>query len=184
MMLSIGLTKDLVYGAFALSLACALGTMIAVVWRLARARQGRWPWALVVPVILGALASWFWLYPSFAIGVLIGGDVGAALGRHLTPIADAAVMAGGIGLAVYLAFTAPIAALTYGLGLAVTRPRATPDRPAETVPVQQNGPWDIAIEHPVLARLADLPGEAVQSAVRFHANMLARARRYRLPKAG
>lgn len=183
-MLSIGLTRDLVYGAFALSLAFALGTIVAVVWRLAHTRRRRWSWALAIPVGISLLAGWLWLYPSFAIGVPVGGELGAALGRHLSPIADAAVMAGGMGLGVYLAFTTPVAALTYAVGLAVTLPRAASDGRDEAARVRPSGPWDIAIERPALARLAGVPAEAGMSALRFQANVLARARRYRLPKAG
>jgi energy-converting hydrogenase Eha subunit E len=185
-MLSIALTRDLVYSAFALSLILALGTIIAVVWGVARARERRWPWALAVPIAASVLAGWLWLYPSIVIGVTIGGDVGAAIGHPLSPIADATIMAVGIGLGVYLAFTGPIAALTFAIGLAVTTARAASDRPDQTARLRpaQNGRWDIAIERQVMAKVTGAATQVTSSAMRFQANIWARAKRYRLPRAG
>ena len=119
-MFSLNLARDLVYGALALSSACALATIVAVIWGTARARRRRWPWALAAQVVACAPAAWIWLYPSFAIGAVAGGELGAQVGHHLSPTADATLMAMGIGLGTYVVFTAPMAVLVLLVGLAVT----------------------------------------------------------------
>jgi hypothetical protein len=184
-MLSIGLTRDFVYGAFAVSLMLALGTIIAVLGGVARARARRWPWALAVPIASSVLTGWLWLYPSFVIGSAIGGNVGAAVGHHFSSVIDAAMMAGGMGLGTYLVFTGPVAAIMFLTSLAVTTARPASDKGAQVVRVcpAPNGPWDIAIERPVLAKFAGAPAVAL-SAMRLHASIWARAKRYRMPRAG
>jgi hypothetical protein len=121
-MFSFTLAKDLVYGALALSLVCALATMAAVIWGIGRIRRRRWPWAWAAQIVVSAAAAWFWLYPSLVIGAIAGGELGAQVGHGLSPTGDATLMALGIGLGTYVVFTAPMAVLALLVGLAVTAP--------------------------------------------------------------
>lgn len=124
-MFSLTLAKNLVYGALGLSMLCALATVVAVLWWTARVRRPRWSWALAAPIVVCAPAGWIWLYPSFVIGAVAGGELGAQVGHHLSPTADATLMAIGIGLGTYVVFTAPMALLVLLVGIAVTAPHGS-----------------------------------------------------------
>lgn len=157
-MLSIGLVRGLVYGALAASLIVSLVTIIAVILRTARERRRRWSWALAAPMGVCTLAGWFWFYPSYLAGTLMGMDLGVLIGRHLGATADAILMAAGIGLATYIVFCAPLALLAIGLSLSVTttQPAAEPRRPASLEFVR--GLWAAAAKRIALARQAGAAG--------------------------
>lgn len=147
-MLSISLVKGLVYGALALSMVLAPSTVVMVIWKTVRARHRRWSWAMALPAAICALAGWFWIYPSFVIGTFVGGELGAVVGHNLSPIADATVMAVGIGLGSYAVFTGPMAALAFAFSLDVTTRDAVSVRRLRpiTLGVHAVGGWGAAMK--------------------------------------
>jgi hypothetical protein len=158
-MFSITFIRELVYGALALSLVLALATVVAVVWGTFRARRERWPWVWAAPVAACALMAWVWLYPSFLVGSVIGGDIGAAVGHALSPMADAALMAVAIGVGTYLVFTAPLAILALATSFALTKSRTASDGAHRKAarPTVFNGLWGAVIKRLALVGLMGLP---------------------------
>jgi hypothetical protein len=117
---SLAVTRALVFGALGAASVASLLIIGLAIFLTHRRRRDRWPWwATPLQIVITFLAGWFWLYPAFQTGAILGWALGSQLGGGLTPLADVVVMAVMIGVCVLALYAAPVFLLVIGLATAL-----------------------------------------------------------------